>query len=110
MPDRPPSGSIAPNVKVKPETGNNFDVGAKFAVGRVSGGAYVFVNQYQDFIAQDLVVATTPTGPLVQTTNYADVRITGLELSADAPIVLAPRRADAVGRRAPSRAAPSPTA
>ena len=35
--------------------------GAKFAVGRISGGAYFFVNQYQDFIAQDLVVATTST-------------------------------------------------
>ena len=81
-------GSIVPNVKVKPETGNNFDAGAKFAVGRISGGAYFFVNQYQDFIAQDLVVATTPTGPLAQATNYADVRITGIEFSADAPIVL----------------------
>ena len=103
-------GSIVPNVKVKPETGNNFDAGAKFAVGRVSGGAYFFVNQYQDFIAQDLVVATTPSGPLAQATNYADVRITGIEFSADAPIVLQPRRADARRPRAPSRAAPSPTA
>jgi outer membrane receptor protein involved in Fe transport len=81
-------GSIVPNVKVEPETGNNFDAGAKFAAGRVSGGAYFFVNQYQDFIAQDLVVATTPSGPLAQATNYADVRITGIEFSADAPIVL----------------------
>ena len=62
-------GSIVPNVKVEPETGNNFDAGAKFAVGRISGGAYFFVNQYQDFIAQDLVVATTPSGPLAQATN-----------------------------------------
>ena len=103
-------GSIVPNVKVKPETGNNFDAGAKFAAGRISGGAYFFVNQYQDFIAQDLVVATTPSGPLAQATNYADVRITGVEFSADAPIVLEARRADALDRRARSRAAPSPTA
>jgi len=81
-------GSIVPNVKVKPETGNNFDTGAKFAAGRVTGGAYFFVNQYYDFIAQDLVVATSPAGPLAQTTNYADVRITGVEFSVDAPIVL----------------------
>jgi len=81
-------GSIVPNVKVKPETGNNFDTGAKFAAGRVSGGVYFFVNQYHDFIAQDLVVATSPAGEaLAQTTNYADVRITGVEFSADAPIV-----------------------
>ena len=81
------AGSIAPNIKVKPETGNNFDIGAKFAVGRVSGGAYAFVNQYQNFIAQDLVVATTPGGPLAQATNFGDVRIQGVEMSIDAPIV-----------------------
>lgn len=81
-------GSIVPNVQVEPETGRNFDTGAKFAVGRVSGGAYFFVNQYQNFIAQDLVVATTPSGPLAQATNYADVRISGIEFSADTPIVL----------------------
>ncbi len=81
------AGSIAPNITVKPETGNNFDIGAKFSVGRVSGGAYAFVNQYQHFIAQDIVVAITPAGPLAQATNYGDVRIQGLEMSIDAPIV-----------------------
>jgi len=81
-------GSIVPNVNVKPETGNNFDTGAKFTVGRVTGGAYLFVNQYDNFIAQDLVVATAPSGPLTQTTNYADVRIAGVEFDLDAPIVL----------------------
>lgn len=80
-------GNIAPNVLVRPEVGHNFDVGAKFRVGRVSGGAYAFLNQYQDFIAQDLVVATTQAGPLAQATNYADVRISGVELSAEAPLV-----------------------
>ena len=80
-------GSIAPNVLVRPETGTNFDAGANLRFGRVSGAAYVFVNQYRDFIAQDLVVATTPAGPLAQATNYADVRISGVELSATAPLV-----------------------
>ena len=80
-------GNLAPNVLVKPEIGHNFDAGAKFRVGRVSGGAYGFLNQYQDFIAQDLVVATTAAGPLAQATNYADVRISGVEVSAEAPIV-----------------------
>ena len=83
------AGSIAPNVKVKPETGNNFDAGAKFSQGRVSGGAYLFVNQYKNFVAQDLVVASTPGGPLAQATNYADVRIGGVELAADAPLSVA---------------------
>jgi outer membrane receptor protein involved in Fe transport len=80
-------GSIAPNVLVRPEVGTNFDAGANLRAGRVSASAFVFVNQYRDFIAQDLVVATTPAGPLAQATNYADVRISGVELSATAPIV-----------------------
>jgi hemoglobin/transferrin/lactoferrin receptor protein len=79
-------GSIAPNVRVRPEQGNNFDTGVKFAVDSMSGGAYAYVNQYSDFIAQDLVVATTPAGPLAQATNYADVRIMGVELNAAAPM------------------------
>ena len=81
-------GSIAPNVLVKPETGTNLDLGAKFRAGRITGGAYVFVNDYDDFIAQDLVVAATPRGPLAQATNYADVRIRGLEISAETPVTI----------------------
>ena len=80
------TGSIAPNVTLEPEQGHNFDAGAKFNFPRVSGGGYFFVNQYTNFIVQDLTTAVTPAGPLVQTTNYADVRIHGLELSADAPL------------------------
>ncbi len=81
-------GNLAPNVLVRPEVGRNFDVGANFRFGQIAGGAYAFLNQYRDFIAQDLVVASTPAGPLAQATNYADVRISGLELSIEAPIVL----------------------
>jgi hemoglobin/transferrin/lactoferrin receptor protein len=84
------TGSLVPNVTVEPETGNNFDVGAKFRAGRVAGGVYYFLNQYQNFIAQDLVVSKNASGALAQATNYADVRITGLEMSADAPIVFRP--------------------
>ncbi len=84
------TGSIVPNVLVEPETGNNFDVGVKFRAGSVSGGAYYFLNQYHNFIAQDLVVATNASGALTQATNYGDVRITGVELSAAAPLVLRP--------------------
>ena len=56
------SGSLLPNVKVEPETGNNFDAGVKFRAGSFSGGAYYFLNQYQNFIAQDLVVASNAVG------------------------------------------------
>lgn len=83
------AGNIAPNVRVLPETGNNVDVGAKVNLPRFSGGAYVFVNQYQNFIVQDLAIAQTASGPLTQATNYADVRISGLELSGDAPLNVA---------------------
>jgi outer membrane receptor protein involved in Fe transport len=81
------AGNIAPNINVKPETGNNVDVGVKMDLRRFSGGTYLFMNQYKNFIAQDLVAAATPAGPLVQTTNYADVRIHGLELAGTAPVV-----------------------
>ena len=82
-------GSIAPNVTVQPEVGTNFDTGTRFRAGQVSGGAYAFVNQYENFIAQDVFVAMTPARtPLAQALNYADVRISGVELTADAPIVL----------------------
>jgi len=84
------TGSLVPNVLVKPETGNNFDIGMKFRAGDVSGGAYYFLNQYQNFIAQDLVVATNAAGALAQATNYGDVRITGVELSAAAPLTFRP--------------------
>ena len=84
------TGSIVPNVTVEPETGNNFDAGVNFRTGRVTGGAYYFLNQYQNFIAQDLVVATNAAGALAQATNFGDVRITGVELSAAAPLVFRP--------------------
>ena len=81
------TGSLVPNVRVEPETGNNFDAGTKFRTGSVAGGAYFFLNQYQNFIAQDLVVAVNRGGALAQATNYADVRISGFEVNADAPIM-----------------------
>ena len=83
-------GSLVPNVQVEPETGNNFDAGVKFNAGRFSGGAFYFLNHYQNFIAQDLVVATTAAGPLAQSRNFGDVRITGVELSGAMPFTLDP--------------------
>jgi outer membrane receptor protein involved in Fe transport len=83
------AGSIAPSIRVKPETGNNVDAGAKFTIGRVTGGVYGFLNHYANFISQE-IVATTSAGPLAQAINFGDVRIRGLEFSIDAPIVMAP--------------------
>jgi outer membrane receptor protein involved in Fe transport len=84
------SGSLLPNVKVEPETGNNFDLGVKFRAGSLSGGAYYFFNQYQNFIAQDLVVASNASGPLAQARNFGNVRVTGVELSGAMPITMRP--------------------
>ena len=84
------SGSLLPNVTVEPETGNNFDAGVKFRAGSFSGGAYYFLNQYQNFIAQDLVVASNNAGPLAQARNFGDVRVTGVELSGALPVTLRP--------------------
>jgi len=84
------SGSLLPNVQVEPETGNNFDAGVKFRAGSFSGGAYYFLNQYQNFIAQDLVVASNASGPLAQARNFGNVRVTGVELSGALPLTLRP--------------------
>jgi outer membrane receptor protein involved in Fe transport len=81
-------GSLAPNVLVRPEVDTNLDAGVTFRTGRVSGGAYGFVNRYRDFIAQDLVVARSPAGPIAQATNYAHVRISGVEWSVHAPMAI----------------------
>ncbi|TAK17963.1 MAG: TonB-dependent receptor [Acidobacteria bacterium] len=81
------AGSLVPNIKVKPETGNNFDAGVKISAGRLTGGLYGFVNQYQNFIAQDQVVASTSSGQIAQTRNIGDVRIGGLEANASMPFV-----------------------
>ena len=80
-------GNLAPNVTLEPEAGTNVDAGATFRAGRVSGGVFAFTNRYRNFIAQDLVVASTPAGPLAQATNYAGVRISGVELALDVPLV-----------------------
>ncbi len=84
------AGSLVPNVTVEPETGNNLDAGVRFHAGRLWGGAYYFLNRYQNFIAQDLVVATTASGALAQSRNFGDVRVTGVELSAAMPITVRP--------------------
>jgi outer membrane receptor protein involved in Fe transport len=45
------------------------------------------VNQYQNFIAQDQVVASNSSGQIAQTRNIGGVRIGGLEANASAPFV-----------------------
>ncbi len=82
-------GAIAPNMSVTPETGNNVDVGLKLRSGRYSGSLSYFVNTYNGFISTE-IVAENAEGPLSQAINFTDVRIQGVEASADAPFVLRP--------------------
>jgi hemoglobin/transferrin/lactoferrin receptor protein len=97
------AGSLLPNVTVEPETGNNLDAGVKFRAGGLSGGAYYFLNQYQNFIAQDLVVATNTAGALAQSRNFGNVRVTGVELSAAMPITVRPGVVTVTGAAALTR-------
>ena len=55
-----------------------------------------------NFIAQEFVAAT-PAGPLAQAINFGDVRIRGLELSLDAPVVTRAGVLTLSGSAAPTR-------
>jgi outer membrane receptor protein involved in Fe transport len=80
-------GAIVPNMTVRPETGHNVDLGMKIRAGRYSASLSYFHNTYDGFISTELV-ADTADGPLSQAINFTDVRIQGVEASADAPFVL----------------------
>jgi outer membrane receptor protein involved in Fe transport len=82
-------GSIVPNMAVKPEVGDNVDVGAKFTFKRLAASVSYFNNTYHGFISTE-IVSQTPSGPLSQAINFSDVRIHGLEAELDAPVVLRP--------------------
>lgn len=82
-------GTIAPNVKVGPETGDNFDIGLKLRGSRYAASVSGYSNTYHGFISTE-IVAQTPSGPLSQAINFADVRIQGVEADLDVPLVLRP--------------------
>jgi outer membrane receptor protein involved in Fe transport len=82
-------GAIVPNMAVKPETGNNVDLGMRLRSGRYSASVSYYNNTYDGFISTELV-ARTKSGPLSQAINFTDVRIQGVEASGDAPFVLRP--------------------
>jgi hemoglobin/transferrin/lactoferrin receptor protein len=82
-------GAIVPNMAVKPEVGDNVDVGATLTLRRVAVSASYFNNTYHGFISTE-IVSQTPSGPLSQAINFSDVRIHGVEAEIDAPVVLRP--------------------
>ena len=71
-------GSIAPNVKVGPERGDNIDLGAKFRSAQLQGSVSYFNNKYSDFISTE-ITARTASSSVSQAINFADVRIQGVE-------------------------------
>jgi hemoglobin/transferrin/lactoferrin receptor protein len=82
------AGNIVPNVAVKPETGDNVDVGARVRAAGLVGSIAYFNNTYRDFISTE-VVSSSPAGSLSQAINLAKVRIQGVEARAEKPIVAA---------------------
>jgi len=82
-------GAIVPNMTVRPEVGNNVDIGLNVRSGRVAGSVSYFHNTYDGFISTE-IVATTPSGPLSQAINFSDVRIQGIEGDLDVPVILRP--------------------
>jgi outer membrane receptor protein involved in Fe transport len=82
-------GSIVPNLLVEPETGNNLDVGVKVRTSRYAASLTYFNNTYDGFISTE-IVAITPAGPISQAINFADVRIQGLEGTAEVPFTIRP--------------------
>ncbi len=76
-----------PNTDLDPETSDNLEAGVRSAVGRVSFGATVFSNHYDDFIVQASRGVNPATGlQEFQYQNLAQVEIRGLELQGDARI------------------------
>ena len=71
-------GSIAPNITVGPEKGDNIDLGLKFRSARVQGSLSYFNNKYTDFISTE-ITALTASSSVSQAINFANVRIQGVE-------------------------------
>jgi hemoglobin/transferrin/lactoferrin receptor protein len=74
-----------PNTDLDAETSHNIEGGVRSVVGRVSVGATVFSNHYDDFIVQGSRGVNPATGLLeFQYQNLSTVEIRGLELQGDA--------------------------
>ena len=78
-------GYIIPNITVKPETGNNIDVGVRLRTPRYAASVAYFNNTYDGFISTEIVSKGTA-GPLSQALNFSDVRIQGIEADGELPL------------------------
>ncbi len=82
-------GSIAPNITVGPEKGDNIDLGLKFRSSKFQGSVSYFNNKYTDFISTE-ITALTASSSVSQAINYADVRIQGFEGDVQVSWLLGP--------------------
>jgi outer membrane receptor protein involved in Fe transport len=95
-------GSIAPNVRVGPEKGDNVDLGLKLHKSGVRGSLSYFNNTYNGFISTE-VVARTAASSVSQAINFAKVRIQGVEGDLEASAAAGPLVATVFGRGAYNR-------
>lgn len=88
-------GAIVPNIKVKPETGVNVDVGVKVRTSRWAAEATYFNNTFTNFISTEITTVaqddpdfTTGT-PISQAGNFLNrLRIQGVEANWDVSLPL----------------------
>ena len=83
-------GFVVGNPTLEPETGINFDTGARFHTKRIAGSLTYFNNYFNNFLATQYTGITIPQGPnrfldVYQTQNVRRARIQGFEAEAEAP-------------------------
>jgi hemoglobin/transferrin/lactoferrin receptor protein len=81
-------GNIIPNITVEPETGINFDIGAKVRTSDYEASINYFSNRYTNFISTE-VIGSSPTagsgGSISQAINFSRLRLQGLEADLEVP-------------------------
>jgi hemoglobin/transferrin/lactoferrin receptor protein len=74
------TGIIIPNMRLKPETSNNYEIGARYNSGNLNVDAAIFYNIFKDGIINE----TVQLNPLVvQAKNVSEIKSYGAELGAD---------------------------
>ncbi len=76
-------GNIIPNTTVKPETGINIDLSARYRTTRYQANVTYFNNNYRNFISQEFIANAPGLGLVAQALNFAKVRIQGVEADGE---------------------------
>ncbi len=77
-------GNIIANTAIKPESGINVDVSAKFRTGHYAASVTYFNNNYRNFISTEFISQAPTSGLIAQAINFAKVRIQGFEVDGEA--------------------------